>query len=93
MFMRKILALSRIEQLRSELDAPNERQQQFIETLRVWTEKRNAIIGDSGVPDSLSFYECRIKYIENDLPSDLASFVALSGNRPKNSRTNNCNSQ
>ncbi|MFZ0270471.1 MAG: hypothetical protein WB524_02670 [Acidobacteriaceae bacterium] len=53
-----------IEGLTAELDAPNTAYQKYVEALRAWSERREALIGTADRPDTLSYIEQRIKDLE-----------------------------
>lgn len=53
-----------IEQLTAELDAPNSTHQKYVEALRTWTERREALIGPAEKRDSLSYFEQQIQELD-----------------------------
>jgi ABC-type lipoprotein export system ATPase subunit len=59
-----------IERLTAELDAPNSAHQKYIEALRTWTERREALIGTAEKRDSLSYIERQIVELDG-LPHKL----------------------
>lgn len=59
-----------VEKLTAELDAPNSAYQKYIEALRIWTERREALVGTTEKSDSLSYIEEQIKNLD-DLPQQL----------------------
>jgi len=59
-----------IERLTAELDAPNSAHQKYVEALRMWNERREALLGTSEKRDSLSYIEHQIKDLES-LPSQM----------------------
>jgi ABC-type lipoprotein export system ATPase subunit len=61
---------SEIERLTAELDAPNSAHQKYVEALRTWTARREALIGTAEKRDSLSYIEHQIKDLES-LPDQL----------------------
>lgn len=68
---RRILHLSRLQELQNQLDAPNKLYQKFNESLRDWQARTQAIIGDEQKPDTLKWLEAQIKYINEDLPAEI----------------------
>lgn len=61
-----------VDNLTQQLDAPNSAYQKYGEALRVWTERRAAIIGDPAERDTLSYVEAQIQEL-NDLPNQLST--------------------
>ena len=61
---------SSIERLTAELDAPNSVHQKYVEALRTWTERREALIGTAEKRDSLAYIEHQIKDLDS-LPDRL----------------------
>lgn len=59
-----------VERLTAELDAPNSAYQKYVEALRTWTERREALIGTTEKRDSLSYIERQIKDLAG-LPGQL----------------------
>lgn len=59
-----------VDRLTRELDAPNSAYQRYVEALRLWTEKREALVGSAERRESLSFYEQQIKDLDS-LPDAL----------------------
>ena len=59
-----------IERLTRALDAPNSEYQKYVEDLRTWTERRDALIGTAEMRDSLSYIDQQIKDLD-DLPEQL----------------------
>jgi hypothetical protein len=59
-----------IERITAELDAPNSAHQKYVEALRVWTERRAALIGTAEKRDSLAYVEQQLKELEG-LPEQL----------------------
>jgi hypothetical protein len=59
-----------IERLTAELDAPNSAHQKYVEALRTWTERREALIGTAEKRDSLSYIVHQINELEG-LPDRL----------------------
>jgi hypothetical protein len=59
-----------IERLTAELDAPNSAHQKYVEALRTWTERREALIGTAEKRDSLSYIERQIQDLDG-LPEQL----------------------
>jgi ABC-type lipoprotein export system ATPase subunit len=60
-----------IESLRGQLDAPQERHQQYLSDLRRWETRRNEILGSSSQPESIEYLKARIKNAETLLPTRL----------------------
>ena len=68
---QRTACLGRIAALQDQLDAPNKRYQQYIESLRRWQEGAQAIEGDAEKPDTLKWYEAQLTYIKTELPKDI----------------------
>lgn len=60
-----------ITSLRSQLDAPQERYQQYLAELGRWETRRNEIIGATTEPETLEFIKGRIDNAERMLPAKL----------------------
>jgi DNA repair exonuclease SbcCD ATPase subunit len=63
----------RIKALQDKLDAPNKRYQAYQEALKAWQQQKDAIIGGAGKADSLQYYQAQIKYINEELPKEIAA--------------------
>jgi hypothetical protein len=74
-----------IERLTAELDAPNSAHQKYIEALRTWTERREALIGTAVKGDSLLYFEQQIKDLEA-LPGQLKQAEEARASKVKDRR-------
>jgi hypothetical protein len=69
---RKTTCEARIRTLQEQLDAPQKAYQAFLETLKIWQVKRDAIEGDGEKADTLRGYEAQLKYVKELLPGEIA---------------------
>ncbi len=58
---------SEVERLTAELDAPNSAHQRYIEALRLWTERRDELVGSAEKRESIAYVANQIKELD-DLP-------------------------
>jgi ABC-type lipoprotein export system ATPase subunit len=59
---KKIKIIEQIEQLQDKLDEPNKNYQGYITELEAWEKKKNDIIGNENIQNTIKFYE---KQLEN----------------------------
>jgi len=65
-----------VERLTAELDAPNSAYQRYVEALRIWSERREALVGTAEKRESLSYIVRQIKELEG-LPEQLKQGQAV----------------
>lgn len=53
-----------INSLTEQLDAPNSAHQKYVEALRLWTERRESIVGDTDTRESIAYVEAQIKELD-----------------------------
>lgn len=53
-----------MESLTEQLDAPNSAHQKYVEALRLWAERREAILGDTDTRESIVYVEAQIKELD-----------------------------
>ena len=53
-----------VDRLAAELDAPNSAYQKYIETLREWAERREALVGTTEKRETLAFFKQQIKDLD-----------------------------
>lgn len=62
-----------IRNLQNKLDEPNKKYQLYLSSLKQWEMLRTQIIGVKEKPDTLSYYQNELEYINTHLPQDLQS--------------------
>ena len=67
----KSIILNEIKELQEKLDDHSKKYQVYISDLKIWEEKRSALIGTSEKDDSIKFLKFQIEYLENTLPDEI----------------------
>jgi ABC-type lipoprotein export system ATPase subunit len=57
--------------LKSQLDAPNKRHQDYLQLLKLWQKRKEEIEGGATLPETLRYYEAQLRYIDEQLPADI----------------------
>jgi len=60
-----------IEKIKNQLSEPQKKYQLYLEELKKWENKKKEIEGDERIPDSLKWLEKELKYIDEQLQSDI----------------------
>jgi len=60
-----------IEKIKNQLTEPQRKYQLYLEELKKWENKKKEIEGDENIPNSLKWLEKELKYIEDQLESDI----------------------
>ena len=66
-------ALAKVEELKSQLDAPSKRHQDYLQQLRLWQERKEQIDGSIEAAGSLRHIEAQLKYVADQLPAEIAA--------------------
>jgi len=61
---QKHLLEKNIEQLRAKLDESNRKYQKYLEDLKSWGKKRDAIIGNKSTPETQAYYRNALEYLD-----------------------------
>ena len=64
---------NKIKVLQGKLDAPTRKFQEYQDKLKIWNEREKEIIGTNDKQGSIKFYEEIIKYLDEDLNSDIVA--------------------
>jgi ABC-type lipoprotein export system ATPase subunit/predicted nucleotidyltransferase len=70
LLQKKATIEEEIKKHKDELDGPSKKYQHYVTELESWNERRIKIIGYDDIPDTLSYYEKRIRNI-NEIPAIL----------------------
>jgi hypothetical protein len=61
----------KIKTLQNELDEPSRRYQQFVQRMQQWENKKEELLGDPDVPETMAYYSHQLKYIDETLKNDI----------------------
>ena len=64
---------TRIKALQDRLDAPNRRYQEYLEAIKTWEQKKQAIEGAADRADTLRYYGAQLAYVKATLPGEIVA--------------------
>nr|WP_321497571.1 AAA family ATPase [uncultured Methanolobus sp.] len=68
---KKIKCETEIKAIQTSLNKAEQEYQKYLLDLKKWDERKEALIGNSNLPNSIKFYEAELHYIVNNLSSEL----------------------
>jgi ABC-type lipoprotein export system ATPase subunit len=68
---KRIKCETKIKAIQTSLNKAEQEYQKYSFDLKKWEERKEALIGNSKLPDSIKFYEAELYYIDNNLSSEL----------------------
>lgn len=73
---RKAVLTAELKTIQGKLDEQSQSYQRYLDSSKLWKEKRNYIIGDENIEGSISALENHIKYLDEGLSVDLTLAIA-----------------
>lgn len=70
--LKKTAIESQVQEAEKKLSEPDRLYHKYVEDLKNWQEKVNAIKGNTDTIDSIEYYKSQIKYIDEQLSADLS---------------------
>lgn len=62
---------AKIKALQEQLDAPNRRHQEYLESVKLWEQQKVSVEGAADQPDTLAFYDAQLEYLAKALPGEI----------------------